>query len=76
MSNDQLQDTALNIPLSEKFISANEKCLLPDRVLDVDWKKAWVDIQDANFMFYTTSIFLHPNKKIFYLESLKNTIYL
>lgn len=63
---DQLQDTAHNIPSStEIFISANEECLLPDGVLDVDWKKACVDIHAASFMFYITSSFPHPNKKIF-----------
>lgn len=63
---DQLQDTALNIPSStEIFISANEECLLPGCVLDVDWKKTCVDIQAAGFMFYATSIFMHPNKMIF-----------
>lgn len=47
---DQLQDTALNIPSStEILISANEECLFPDCVvLDVDWKKACVNIQAAS----------------------------
>lgn len=62
---DQLQDTPLNIPVSTKiFISANEEWLLPDCILDVDWKKACVDTQAASFTFYTTTILLHPNKLI------------
>lgn len=77
---DQLQDTALNIPSWTKiFISANEECLLPDCVLDVDWKKACVDIRAARVSSFTPAAFfciLNKNDFRIHPGPYRNTIYL